>query len=298
MNLVCLADTHLTDKQHRSRKDDCVKTQFDKLHYILSYAVKNADAILIAGDVFDKPRNWILLPQIMDIFGAYKIPKLCVIGQHDMYMYSKDNLYATNMGILKKAGLITVLSADPYKLMNCNFFGMNWGEEEIPRPPKYVPNILLVHAPIAETSIYPGGSYIDVLEFGKKCKGFDLVVCGDIHRRFNVIVGETRLLNPGPLMRRTAEEYNFKYVPGVWMYNTDDGDVDFIEIPYSSASKVLSRSHIEKDIETKEKYKTLIAEISKVKLTDVNLQQNIMVGLKKAKMSLKAKDIVMNLVNS
>jgi len=298
MKLVCLADTHLTYKQHQSRRDDCPKVQYAKLDFILSYAMENTDAVLIAGDVFDKPRDWILLPYIMDIFKSYKIPKLCVVGQHDMYMYSKENLWATNLGILKKAGLVTILSKDSYSLGDCNFFGMNWGEKEIPQPSKHRPNILVVHAPIAETSIYPGGGYIDVLKFGEKCKDFDLVVCGDIHRRFNVLVGETRLLNSGPLMRRTSEEYNFGYEPGFWVYDTNDKSVTPVSVPHSPAIEVLDRSHIEKNIETKERYRILITELSKVKLTDVNLQQNMLVGLEKAKMSLKAKDIVMELINN
>lgn len=297
MKLVCMADTHITDKQHRCRKDDCVKTQFEKLGYILEYSERNADAILIAGDVFDSPRNWILLPKVMDIFSAYKIPKFCVVGQHDMYMYSREHLWATNLGILKKAGIVTVLSKNGYSIEGCNFFGMNWGEENIPVAPENHTNILLVHAPIAETTIYPGGEYIDVLKFGEECDRFDLVVCGDIHRRFNVKVKGTTLVNSGPLMRRTADVYNMEYEPGVWMYDTKTKETELVAIPHNVASQVIDRSSIEDVSENEERYKELISELSKVKLTDVNLRGNIMKGLKKASISLRAKDIVIDLIN-
>ena len=117
MKLLLLSDLHLLWKNPVARKDNLPDIQFEKLEFVLDYAQEKDCIILQAGDMFDRPRSYHLLSQVMDIIGSYEVPIYCVYGQHDTYLYSKETRYATNLGILERSGLVHILN-DKGQLIN------------------------------------------------------------------------------------------------------------------------------------------------------------------------------------
>jgi len=249
MKFVALSDVHLTAKNPMARLDDLVEVQMGKLKFVLDWAQNNSAIILQAGDFFNRPRSWTLLPRVMDLLSDYDNEIYCVYGQHDTYFYSETTREATSLGILEKAGYVNILSKTPiYFKNNIEIYGVNWGEE-IPTPDKTMPmNILIIHAPISTGPLFPNHEYTSADRFLRKHTGYNLILCGDIHRKFIIQDGNRYLINTGPMLRLTAEQYSFEHSPAFAVYDTEEQTVEWVEIPHKDASEVLTRAHIENKV--------------------------------------------------
>lgn len=242
-NLILISDLHLLTKKPDARLDDTHQTCLEKLEFIFKFAKSNNAAIIQAGDFFDRPRDWYLLPEVINLINQYEIPIYCVYGQHDTYLYSEETKDATNLGILAKSGLVTILGAERFICDNGdNLYGVSYGQ---PIPsianPKAV-NILAIHAPIAEDTPYHSAEYMDAKKFLDENNGFDVIICGDIHIAFNL---DNRLFNTGCMMRKSGTEYNFFYEPHFYFWNKEEGQINKIMIPCKPATEILTRENIE-----------------------------------------------------
>jgi len=257
-----ISDTHLLFDSPQARLDDTHKTGLEKFEYVLNWAKANNAMILHSADFFDKRRSWYLLPEIVTLLKKYEVPILAVFGQHDQYMRSMVTRHATMLGILEQAGEIEILgdvSIGVGKGKMWHFWGAGYGEE-IPTPTVGFGecNILVIHAPIAVEPLWPGHNYIDAEEFLAEHEEFDMILCGDIHRRFSIRNMEGRwILNTGPMIRRRAVDYNFQHTPGFWVIDTEKENrpnhrVSWEEIPHLLAEKILSRDHIEREEDSEE----------------------------------------------
>jgi DNA repair exonuclease SbcCD nuclease subunit len=229
MNLILCNDLHLTSKQPQNRNDDILKTSLLKFEYIIQQAEKYDASILIAGDMFDIPRDWGLLPDIISLLKRYNVHIYAIYGQHDIYMRSEKNKHATNMGVLIKSGLVNLLIDIPIKLDKYHIYGCSWGKQ-IPKP-ENPNNILVIHHPIAQKKAYPEHNYYDSIDFLNDYPEYDLVVCGDVHRQFIDRIDDRYIINSGPIMRLKADEYNINYKPSVVLFDTNNKEIKQIPIP-------------------------------------------------------------------
>lgn len=250
-DLYIIGDLHLLEKNPVARKDDLTETQWRKLREVFEAAWDNADdkptAICLPGDIFDRPRSWHLLRDMIKFLKHYELPVLAVFGQHDTYMNSHKLRPLTNLGILSMLGLVHILGSKPLRLLNCNFYGASWGED-IPEVEdefdSNIKNILLTHRSIAEAPLYPGQKYLDAKDFLKDNKNYDFIICGDIHREFYIEDDGRFILNPGPLLRKEATKYNFSHKPCYYICPTGSGEVLRRNVASERGLRVLSRKHM------------------------------------------------------
>jgi len=246
MKLALLSDPHLLIHKPKARLDDAIATAFKKMNFVLKYCKDNNANLIIAGDLTDKPRSWNLLPRVLDLFSNYSDVKVfAVFGQHDMYLYSEETRDKTILGALYNAGLVELLSSKPISLSNVELYGCNYGEKVPKIIDKKKKNILVIHAPIAEKALYTKHDYISARSFLKDNKDYKIIFCGDIHVGFCLgdRTGRT-ILNTGPMIRKTADKYNFIHEPCFYTYDTVTDDIRMIEIPHRPAEEVLSREHL------------------------------------------------------
>lgn len=276
MKFVLLGDLHLLWDNPGSRLDEARVTQKNKFLYVLKWAEKNNAVILQPGDFFDKPRSWYLLPEIIDILKGFQLRICGIYGQHDTYMYSAETRKNTSLGVLISSGLVEELTEDGIYWVNNEgetvfVYGCSYGKE-VPIPSHSdVFNILVIHAPIGKEALYPGHEHESMNTFLRKYPDYDLIVCGDIHRRFEYSVGKRYIVNAGPVLRKTAELYNYEHKPGFYIYSTlDDNPLTWHEIPHEPAEKVLTRDHIERQDETNEMLDEFIKSIP-----DSNSEDNV-----------------------
>ena len=253
MKLILISDLHLLWENPIGRLDNLAETQLLKLSYILEYAQKNNALILQSGDFFNRPRLWHLLPQITRLLREYDVKIFSVFGQHDTYLYSHDTRGSTNLGELEAAGLVEILDNSVYILEHDDFQGMpvhlygaSHGVDFDPPNDPEAFNILVIHKSIGHKGNERGATS-SAKAFLKKHKEFDLILCGDIHQRFEVKIGDRRIINTGAILRRTAREYNFTHRPMfyVWEMGPIEWKGKWIGIPHRPPEEVLSREHLE-----------------------------------------------------
>ena len=296
MKLLLLSDVHLSSKTPIGRLDDYRKTCLRKFEYVLKYAQKINAQIIQAGDLFDKPRDWFMLLDIIKLLKRYNRSICCVFGQHDTYMYSIENREYTAMGVLLQNQLAINLNDVPLTIdkTNCTLYGTNFNPDlQIPKPITKGLNVLVAHATISDQALYPGQAYYSAKKFLQDYKAFDLILCADIHRHFYFSDKGRYLVNTGPMMRKEASHYNFSHEPCFYVYDTETKKLSRGKIPCEPAKKVLSRKHIESSVEADTMLETFIAAVRDDKMeVGANLVDNIHKFLKKNKIDKTISNII------
>jgi len=290
MKYACISDLHLTWGKPIGRLDEVKETGIQKFAYLLKWCRDNDAELLIAGDLTHSSHGWYLYLAIMKEILKYKVIPKVVYGQHDMYFRTR---VTTILNALEKNGLVKVIDGQDIFL-----YGYCWNDEEedisfeIIKSEIVVPKILIIHAPITTKEIYPGGNFIDARQFLREQDAFDLIVCGDIHRKFHVKYKGRHIVNSGPMLRIDADEYMFDHEPGFWVYDSKIKEVEWEEIPHKSAEEVLSREHIERKKEIVLMMDDFIESISGEVDMDVDFEENVMLFIKENKIDEEVQQVL------
>ena len=252
MKLILLSDLHILFDRPEGRKDDILQTMKKKMTFILEYANTHGFSILQAGDFFDVPRSWRLLPLYIELLKYWGVDIYVVYGQHDTYLYSEGTRDRTMVGVLAKMGVVKILDKEGTRFdANTKVYGTSYGQE-VPIPNKTVrTNILVIHAPILKKKIWEGqegSSYAD--EYLRMHKEYDLILCGDIHQKFLFEEDGRTICNTGCILRKSVDQWD--YIPGFYVYDTETKETKWQEIPHSPPEEVMSREHLDQ-VESKNK---------------------------------------------
>jgi DNA repair exonuclease SbcCD nuclease subunit len=297
MRLILLSDLHLTCNTPIARLDNIEETWKRKLGFVVRYAVENKLAIIVAGDFFDRPRDWKTLSEVIDLFDSN--PEIATVwGQHDLYLYGKDRT-TTSLGILvacdKVKELIQYWAGTDNEMVYV--YGASWGQEiPVPDSPKDL-NILVIHKSISDAPLFPGHEYTNAEMFLKSHPEYKVIVCGDIHRRFFIQKNGRIIVNPGPLLRMEATEYNMSYEPKFAVLDTLKQSVEWIDIPHEPSEKVLTRRHIENKKETESMLDEFIKNIYTDHQITFDFKSNLAAYLSVNKINQNIIDIISGVMN-
>jgi len=286
VKFIFLSDMHLLYQNPVGRVDNLVEEQWKKLQFVLEFAKNNDCIILQAGDFFDRPRSWQLLPITIDLLKKYQVRICSVYGQHDTYLYAEETRDRTNLGILQKVGLVEILTNEPVEPIKIHsqddvfIYGSSFGGE-IPEPSNPDAfNILVIHAPIADLPLFFGHEITLAKKFLLTHDKYDVILCGDVHRRFSARIGKRMIVNTGPMLRKEASEYNFSHSPEFAIYNTDIKELEWVGIPHRPAFEVLSRAHIERQNEAESLLEDFIESMKEDIEQGVSFSENLRIFLK------------------
>ena len=244
MKIAMISDMHILSKNPEQRSDNIIEKQWSKLHFILKYCQDHQIQILLqAGDFFDGPRNWDTLQKTIEYVLPYQLSGFkiySVEGQHDRYM--RSNSMITNRTLLNDLGLIKTKDVVRYKTVN--FHGINFEDgmnisETINEHVKQhetlfnegKTNILIIHAPISDAPLFPGHEFSKAFLLLKKHKEFDVILCGDVHKEFELWDKNRCIINTGSMIRREKNEYNKLHLPLFYIYDTAEKSLKKIFIP-------------------------------------------------------------------
>lgn len=235
---ILTADLHLTDTAPVSRTDDYMAAQQEKLEFLSLLSIQNNNCpILCAGDIFN---YWKATPWLCA--WAYQVlPDMITIpGNHDLPMHSPDQYGKSALNLLQQVGKLKVLTAESPRIVcnELNIIGVPFGQ--LAKMPSITTKgvskerrILLLHKLIWPGSrpkwAKQGSSFTadEILtDFGNQ---FDLIVTGDNHRSFVVEQNDCLLVNPGSMMRITADQVEFK--PCCYLYYAEDNKVEPVFFP-------------------------------------------------------------------
>jgi len=300
MRIVGLSDIHLIFENPVARLDDLTVEQWVKLSFVFEYARKIGAVIFQAGDLCDKPRSWFLLPLLILFMKKYGVPYYGVFGQHDTYMYSEETRDRTNLGVLEKAGLVTILNPEAPVVLDggkVQVFGASFGQS-LGKVPRKGFTVGVIHASVSDRALYPDHKFSEMSLYLKEKSDYDLILCADVHRMFCFEKEGRAIVNVGPMMRQEATEYNFKHNPGFVVYDTDTREIEWVDIPCAPAEKVLSRDHIERKKETEQMLDNFVEALGESKAVEgVSFQENLWQFVKENKIEQPVVDILSEIMN-
>jgi DNA repair exonuclease SbcCD nuclease subunit len=224
MKVLLLGDLHLTDRAPERRKDNYCESQMFKFMEVLSiYKETGCQALVQCGDFFDYSNvgNGII-SDVIDVLRKEDVVVFAIYGQHDISGHSFSTFYRSPLRVLQSAGVVNMIPAEGvYIGPNVICYGASFGEEvPIIEKPDGRFNILVIHAMIGDSDLYPGQDITKPNSFLEKYPCYDLCHCGDYHYPFIERVGKRMIVNSGCLMRKTISERDLQLDPGVVVVDT------------------------------------------------------------------------------
>jgi exonuclease SbcC len=249
MKILHITDSHGTVKGPESRKDIYYITFLKKM-YELGYVVKRygIDMVIHTGDLFHTARvSDKFAGQVSEMIKAMGVPFYVVPGNHDIEGYTIDTIDQTKLGLLAKAGVVTILDrehpvsisaydkGEPYTVAisgqeyyahidegNVQDFEMQQDEADL--------NILAVHAYLTSTPQHPD---IKCTMCQNVISNADIILTGHYHRQFEWSDGQSLdIFNPGSMMRVEQTDYNKTHMPMYGILEIGLNDAGYVEWDY------------------------------------------------------------------
>lgn len=237
-NYIVVGDPHIKYTAPTFRKETYFEELKDKLNQINIIAKNNNAKVITLGDFFNsyvEDHFESIMYEISDmIYGWFSL-----IGNHDC-KNTEGNLKGTSFGVLETVGYIRT---EPPAFLD---FYHYFKRETFPKQSKN--KIALIH-----DYIMPKGTK-ENFEY-KECKenGYNIVFCGHYHYPFDIIVGNTRYINPGSLMRSTVKELQLNRTPEVILFNDETLEVQHISLKVKPLQEVSNNEEnkLDKTFESK-----------------------------------------------
>ena len=248
---ICLSsDWHLRFKPPEGRVDDFFEVQKGKVDQLIAIAHDHeCTAILQAGDMFDSAEgsNAVLSHYLGElIFSCPVVFTVC--GQHDSYMRNRAT-GRTALDVAEATDAVHILGPKPVKIHpgeddEVNVYGASWGEGIPPVCDSSAHNVLVAHAPVYASPIYPGHEPVGPAAFAAKCEGYDLILLGDAHTGFfcDDEANNRLVVSTGCLVRLTRAESDLGNRPHVLIYDTNTRGIKRIDLDIKPAAEVFDLS--------------------------------------------------------
>ena len=249
MKILHITDSHGTVKSPESRTD-VYYIAFLRKMYELGYVVKQQkiDMVIHTGDLFHTARvSDKFAGQVSEMIKAMGVPFYVVPGNHDIEGYTTDTIDQTKLGLLAKAGVVTILDRSNPLTITANQDGEEYtvaisGQEYYAHIDEGNPqdfdmqqdaadlNILAVHAYLTNTPQHPD---IKCTMCQDVVTDADLILTGHYHRQFEWSDGQNLdIFNPGSMMRVEQTDYNKTHTPMYGILDIKLDDVGNIEWDY------------------------------------------------------------------
>lgn len=243
-DFILCGDLHLREDQPVCRLDEYWEAQARKIAWLADLQRKHGCPILDSGDLFHK---WKPSPFLLQ-WAIKNLPDhiISVPGNHDLPAHNLDLYDKCGLGVLEAAKKVEV-HREPYLLNRIvDVTPFAWGEELHDNLPNHFPQVAVCHLmTYVGRTPFPGCKDPGAPSLLRKLSGYDLILTGHNHRPF-VIEDEGRVLvNPGSLMRATADQADHE--PRVYLAYIDQRKnritVEPVFVPIEK--DVVSRDHLD-----------------------------------------------------
>jgi len=247
---ILCADLHIRHDVPRCRTDDFIEAQFRKLNFIFDLCKENNCPLLVAGD-FGHKSQWPnkLLERFMSLVAKYDIDIITILGQHDLPNHRIDSWHESGCGVLHSG--FTIFVIEESQNINDKFIlnPFSYGIKVCNAKRNILPQIAITHQMIIENKpLWKDQKAPKGHELLKGFPKYNLILSGDNHLPFVSKYKNRLLVNPGSMMRTTADQINYK--PKVYKWFIDTNIVEDVYLPIEQ--NVINRDHIdnkqEKDI--------------------------------------------------
>jgi len=231
---ILSADWHIRADTPQCRTDDFISAMWNKVIFIVNLANKYDIPILLAGDLGNRPQwpNW-LIEKFMRGIGDIEI--ISIPGQHDLPEHSLESQPRSAYGILVQSEYIN-------EDLKCIAFTHKINKFPYGSQIKKGTGIAMTHQMVIQDKPeWPGQVASSGKSLLKKFPDYKLILSGDNHKPF-IVEHEGRLLvNPGSMMRTTADQINHE--PRVYLWYAKENVIEVVYLPIEQG--VIDRSHID-----------------------------------------------------
>ena len=239
MKYIVVGDPHIKYTAPVFRKETYFQELKDKINQINILAKDNHAKVICLGDFFNsyvEDYFELIIYELADMIYGWQ----SLIGNHDCKSV-EGNLKGTSFGIL--------VQMDQIKIPNdgsMDFFHY-YNREKFTG--KSINQVAFIHDYIMPKGTKENFEYKECFE-----NDYKLVFCGHYHYPFDIVVGGTRYINPGSLMRSTVKELQLNRTPEVILFNTDTLDIKHIPLnvkPLQEVSNSLEENKLDNTFESK-----------------------------------------------
>ena len=285
---ILTADIHLRDDQPVCRLDNYWEAQARKIQWLRDLQKQHNCPVLDAGDLFHKPKP---LPFLLQ-WAIRNMPDMVTVeGNHDQSCHNSDLFEKTGLAVLEAAGVAHVITHDDLYESPSSFSvqGFPWGTELYGVPRRTKRQVALMHImTYTGRSPFPGCKDPGAAALLDKMSGFDLVVTGHNHTPF-VVEREGRfLVNPGSLMRSTADQAD--HLPRVYLWYAEDNHVEPVYVPIEFG--VVSREHLTAPEEREERLSAFVSRLTNDIEVGLSFSQNMERRLSRNRVRARTKEII------
>ena len=218
--IAFISDVHVDSKMPDSRVDDIITTLKDKLVDILNKCIaENVKYVFFEGDVVNRVQcPFEPITMLADILLRFKQEGMrcfSILGNHDIVRNSLENLDKSPIQILFKLGVLEHISLETRVIINDTVLlsAVDYTEYPIKADKSFNSNILLAHMFYGKSGFLSDEKH-NLTDTNILDLGYDLVVLGHDHEDYNdVIVGSTKIVRHGSVLRGTSHNYNFTRKP-------------------------------------------------------------------------------------
>jgi DNA repair exonuclease SbcCD nuclease subunit len=254
VDLILTSDWHLRENAPVCRTDNFWKTQWGKTLVIKGLQQHYDCPVLHGGDLF---HHWKPSPRLLSETMNFMPAQFhTVYGQHDLPQHNFKEQFRSGIFTLETAGKLKVLP------------GIHWGQlpEEmeyassldIPYTRKDYRSVLVWHHMVWQgRRPWPGCTDPSAKAVLKKYSEYDLILTGDNHKPFVEEYQGRLLVNPGSLMRQSADQQDHR--PRVYLYNAESNTVWPEYLPIQKDA--VSRLHLEEKVEREDRIDAFISKL-------------------------------------
>lgn len=246
---ILSADWHIRASKPVCRTDTFLIAQESKVEFIVELAKKYECPILVSGDLGNNPQwaNWLLRWFIWITEG---VDIITIPGQHDLPNHRLEDVEKSGIGVLGESKTIKLIGTQQREIPEIIGVANHWvvpfpfgcpiSTIEYEKPDE--PMVAMTHQMIIEDqSLWDGQIAPSGHSILKKFPEYKLILSGDNHNPFVSKYKGRLLVNPGPIMRTTADQIDYK--PRVYLWYADTNTVKPVFLPIEEG--VVSRDHID-----------------------------------------------------
>lgn len=255
MEVILIADPHIFGKNPICRKDNLTQLQFEKIHEIIQASNKLKIPILCLGDLTDDPLiSYSTVTSLVSILNESKYGMYFVVGNHDLIHHNIESFSSTALGVMSHA-LPMLKPMDSFeKDYNFKVDFCHWGNFIEERGGE----VFVSHKPVVSQRMIDRFNLLQNISSEEyytfndfKPHEYRLMLCGHWHRRYIFEEKGKKVINPGSLTRRKANDDSRSTYPGYVVCDLVSGSHSLIKLKCAKEySEVISEEHLQ-DVHSK-----------------------------------------------
>jgi len=279
--------------------DDYQKAQWKKIEFIRRLQMKYDCVVLHGGDLFHhwKPSPQLLSTTILNLPAKFHT----IYGQHDLPTHNFELRHKSGIHTLETDSTLTVLD-------ECHFgqgptdgsfqkskLNISQVDSKFPEYLETGHAILVWHKMVWQgKKLWPDQTDPSAKRILKQYPQFDLILTGDNHKPFVEEYEGRLLVNPGSMMRMTADQIDHE--PRVYLWYAEDNTVKPVYLPIEF--EVITREHITRTEERNDRIDAFISKLDTEWEASISFEENLERFAKSNNVRQSVMDIIIKAIES